>query len=420
MNLRGKHSISLKEKSMRILCISFHPHPSITALGGAEKRFLETSKVWLDEGIEMTVIEPEPALLRDRESAQVENLKPSVVSYDERSWPRIYLGWLLWMLTSFFKGLAISFKRKPDVILSTNNTLPSLVPAYLIHAVSRLPLCVIVHHVDIPSPETPASLLKTYHMFRQMGYTCLTSILKATALSIILFILSRSTICISVSNSTAKTLLRNRILENRIHVSGNGVDLNYAESLGFEGKKSYHGVFVGRISREKGVFSLIGAWQKVLEAMPHARLVMIGSGVDLTEVKKTIRNLGLEKNVFVLGPCRDNEMYLKIKASKVFVFPSLLEGWGLAVAEALACGLPAICYDISAIREIFGECKSVFLVPVGDVDKFASAIVHVLKMDLGELERISKDYVKDFSWNRVASRDLEIIESLSAHVTQKG
>jgi glycosyltransferase involved in cell wall biosynthesis len=106
-------------------------------------------------------------------------------------------------------------------------------------------------------------------------------------------------------------------------------------------------------------------------------------------------------------------MYLKMKASKVFVFPSLLEGWGLAVAEALACGLPVVCYDIPAIREIFGGCKSVFLIPAGNEDRLALAILQVLKMDLPELAKISKNYVKDFDWDRVAFRDLEIIKAVS-------
>lgn len=349
---------------MRVLCIFFHPRPSITALGGAEKRFLETSRAWLRRGIDMTVIEPEPYLSHNL-STRYENGKLPVISYSERSWSIIYLGWMLWMLTAFSKGASAVLKSKPEMILATNNTLPSLIPAYLIHVVFRLPLGVVVHHVDIPSPDARASLLKTHSMFREMGFARLTSLLKALALSIILFMLSRSNVCISVSNSTAKTLLRNRIPAKKIQVSGNGVDLKYIESFGFKGVKSYDGIFMGRISREKGIFSLISAWQTVSEAQTGARLAIIGSGVDLAEVKETIRHQGLENNVVVFGPCTDNEMYLKMKASRVFVFPSLLEGWGLAVAEALACGLPVVCYDIPAIKEIFGGCKSVFLVPAG-------------------------------------------------------
>lgn len=137
---------------MRVLCIFFHPRPSITALGGAEKRFLETSRAWLRRGIDMTVIEPEPYLSHNL-STRYENGKLPVISYSERSWSIIYLGWMLWMLTAFSKGASAVLKSKPEMILATNNTLPSLIPAYLIHVVFRLPLGVVVHHVDIPSPD---------------------------------------------------------------------------------------------------------------------------------------------------------------------------------------------------------------------------------------------------------------------------
>lgn len=75
----------------------------------------------------------------------------------------------------------------------------------------------------------------------------------------------------------------------------------------------------------------------------------------------------LEHNILIYGRCSDVKLYSLLKSSKVFIFPSFFEGWGIVVAEALACGLPVVAYDIPAIRENFGSCKNVFLMPIGDI-----------------------------------------------------
>jgi glycosyltransferase involved in cell wall biosynthesis len=94
----------------------------------------------------------------------------------------------------------------------------------------------------------------------------------------------------------------------------------------------------------------------------------------------------------------------------VFVFPSVFEGWGIAVAEALACGAAVVAYDIPALREVFGECKSVFLVTVCRVDKMAQVVLNVLKLENKErLRKAAMDYAERFNWNKVAATDLQII-----------
>jgi len=395
---------------MQILSIFFHPRPSITALGGAEKRFLETSKTWIEKGIKMTVIEPEPSLSSGL-VVYSEICKTPLSRYFEKSWIKIYVEWIMWTLRACFKGVSIAKNQKPNMVLATNNTLPNLIPAYFIQTICHLPLCVIVHHIDIPSPNIRANPIKIYHMYRKIKYDTPTSLIKTLALWIIISIIKHSNICIAVSRSTANTLLKNNIPLKKVHVSGNGVNINHIESFKFNGNKNYDGVFVGRISKEKGVFSLLNVWQRVTQVKSDAKLAIIGSGVELPKIKKNIKEKHLENNIIVLGPCTDKDMYAAMKASKVFIFPSLLEGWGLAVAEALACGLPAICYDIPAIKEIFGNCGSVFLVPAGDINKLASTVLKVLRMNARRLGKISKTYIKRFDWEKVAIKDLEILKS---------
>ena len=401
------------KKKMRILSFFFHPDPSVTALGGAEKRFLKVSKVWLKKGAKLTVIEATPSLLKETEDGIIDVCEIALpIKYQGRFWFGIYLQWILWILKAMFKGTSIVKNRKINLILATNNTVPNLLPAYFIHALFRYPLCVTVHHIDVPTTNNKVTLSTMFHIYRKISYSRLTSFLKAIASILSVQIARKATLCIAVSHSTAETLMMNGVEKERIYVSGNGVNLDYIEQIEYEGEKLYDGVFVGRISKEKGVFHLLKVWKKVSSVKPKAKLLIIGSGVEESKLKQEVLRLNLAENVTLTGKVSDELLYKMLKASRIFIFPSFLEGWGLAVAEALACGLPVVCYDIPAIRENFGECESVFRVRLNDYSALTRKVMELLSLSNEEMKRlseISKLYVKKFSWLKVAERDINII-----------
>jgi len=398
---------------MRVLSIFFHPDPTVTAVGGAEKRFVETLKILTKKGVDATVLESKPSLLsRFGVGCEVLELSSSTSTF-LYGWLGIYFVWLLWTLRACVRCLPIVSSRKYDVVFAPNNTLPNLLATFLIHIVSRLPLCVVVHHVDLLSPYGNSSFSAINCVYRRIGYGKLVSFLKTTAFFVMVRLLRCCDACIAVSVSTANALKKNGIAEERVHVGGNGVDIDHINSFKLRGKKSHDGVFVGRIAKEKGIFDLVKTWRKVVSVRSDARLLIIGSGPDIYELRRMVEKFGLDGNVVVKGRCSDREMYTLMKASRLFVFPSYFEGWGLAVAEALACGLPVVCYDIPALREIFGGCSSIFFVPVGEVESLAVSVLGVLEMnDTRQLAEASRAYAKCYNWKKVAVRDLQIIEFL--------
>jgi glycosyltransferase involved in cell wall biosynthesis len=218
--------------------------------------------------------------------------------------------------------------------------------------------------------------------------------------------------CITVSNYTARFLVKNGISRDKIRVSGNGVDVDLIEQVKPE-KKVYDGIFVGRISRDKGIFDLVQIWQKIATWKPDSRLVVVGQGPDLPKLKEVVDSSCVSSNIMLKGSCSDAELYALVKASKVFLFPSRFEGWGLAVGEALGAGLPVVCYDIPALREVFGECRSVFFTRVGDVERFAQTVEKIFEENcLTKLEAASKEFARRFNWEEVALKDLDTIEDL--------
>ena len=101
----------------------------------------------------------------------------------------------------------------------------------------------------------------------------------------------------------------------------------------------------------------------------------------------------------------------QFKSSEVFVFPSHEEGWGIAICEAMACGLPVVAYDLPVYREIFTQ--GIITVPLKDIKAFSEKVVNLLENDkerhvLGDKAR-SQATVYD--WDTVAARELSLMKN---------
>jgi len=396
--------------SLKIFTIFFHPSARVTAMGGAEKRFVEILKVFCRQNhVAITVLESAPGLLEKTEITCNKHLLSS--SFHGKGWLNTYLEWVFWSTRAFLKSCSIISHEKPSVILLPNNTLPNLALGYIAGLVFRRPVCVIVHHVDTPSTKPELKDNSLYANYRRIDYGKTVSLIKMLMFYVTIPLLKRVKAIIAVSNFTAKTLQYNGVPRSKISVSGNAIDYNFINNVKpYSHERQFDGVFVGRIAKEKGVFDLLEVWKNIAKTRKNAKLLIIGSGLELDALKKKIAADGLRNNVLIRGRCSDEELYSLLKSSKLFVFPSLFEGWGIAVAEALACGLPVVACDIPALREIFGRCKSVFLVPVGDVEGMINAVLKVLGSENEGLCRISTDYARSFEWQWVALADLETIK----------
>ena len=136
---------------------------------------------------------------------------------------------------------------------------------------------------------------------------------------------------------------------------------------------------VGRLTRQKDFPALIRAFALLHRQRP-ARLLILGEGEDRPELEKLVRELGLDGEVrlpgFVSNP------YAYMRRASVFVLSSRWEGFGLVVAEALACGTPVVSTDCpSGPREILKDGALGRLVPPGDADLLAAAIRETLDQE---------------------------------------
>ena len=163
-----------------------------------------------------------------------------------------------------------------------------------------------------------------------------------------------------------------------------------------------------------------GIYNRLVErGIPQEKLVLIpnGSNVELFQHKPELRSrlrkeLGLEGRLHFADYVPDELLPDLYAGAGVFVYPSLYEGFGLPVLEAMACGTPVIASNTSALPEIAGDAAR--LVDPRDVDELARALVEMLS-DTALRETFTQKglaHVKTFSWQATARRVWEAYHSV--------
>lgn len=134
-------------------------------------------------------------------------------------------------------------------------------------------------------------------------------------------------------------------------------------------------LYIGRLSWEKNPNALIQAFAQI-EDKGDWKLVMAGNGPQLEEMKIKASSLGLHNNILFLGAVANVDEWLN-KAS-VFVLPSVLEGFPNALCEAMAAGLPVICFDSIAYESIIKPGYDGEVVKFEDIDLLSQKIFELM------------------------------------------
>jgi glycosyltransferase involved in cell wall biosynthesis len=171
---------------------------------------------------------------------------------------------------------------------------------------------------------------------------------------------------------------------------------------------------VGRLTIQKGQKYLLDAVAMLREKFPQILLLIVGDGPIRDELGSRIKALGIDKNAILLGTRRDIPQLLS--AMDIFVLPSLWEGLGTSLIEAMAAGKAVIATDIAPFREIINSQKVGILVPVEDSKAVASSIELLFNnKTLAETfgrsakERVFSHFTVDITVNRYVSLFGEIL-----------
>lgn len=171
---------------------------------------------------------------------------------------------------------------------------------------------------------------------------------------------------------------------------------------------------VAILRRRKGHHILLNAVRSVIEKIPEARFVFAGDGPQKQNLEETIKELGLEEKVIMLGMRKDIPKVLK--ALDVFVLPTLQEALGTSFIEAMAMEKPVIGSNIGGVGEVIKEGVNGYLVPPEDPEALAKALIKALgdkqkAVSMGlEGRRIAE---QEFSTEKMCERMYGLYSSLS-------
>lgn len=174
-------------------------------------------------------------------------------------------------------------------------------------------------------------------------------------------------------------------------------------------------LYVGTLHPRKNLVRLVQAYAQLL-SQPAGRataplLVLAGQkGWLYREISDEVRRLGLGERVRFTGFVPEEDLAALLSGALAFVFPSLYEGFGLPVVEAMACGTPVICSQASSLPEVAGDA-AVLADPL-DTESLATALVRVVS-DEGlrrDLIRRGLQQARSFSWQRCARETLDVLE----------
>jgi len=173
---------------------------------------------------------------------------------------------------------------------------------------------------------------------------------------------------------------------------------------------------IGTLQKRKNIPRLLQSFYLLKQRynIPH-KLVLVGQKCpDLPEheIFSTMKQLSLQEDVVWTGYIAEQDMPALFNGAELFVFPSLYEGFGMPILEAMACGVPVACSNTSSLPEVVGEAGVMF--DPYDVDSMTAAIHRALTDEelRTQLRQQGLQRAKWFSWKRCAQKTLDVLEEI--------
>ena len=184
-------------------------------------------------------------------------------------------------------------------------------------------------------------------------------------------------------------------------------------------------IVIGKIARLfhlKGHEDVLTAFAAAVERFPRARLLFVGDGILLDDLKSKARQLGVSERVTFAGLVAPTRIPGMIKAMDLLVHASLREGLARVLPQALLSGCPVISYDVDGAREVVRNGETGFLVPAGSVKELREAMTDALS-DLDTARAMAQRgrelFTEPFRTETMVRRIIEVYEEELDHAAQE-
>ena len=372
-------------RSMRSIAIAATMISPPGAMGGNTKIALEFARSWAERGCDVCVLTTPDGERTFREYG-VSGVRFRIVS--QVSIPRSGLLPAHARLWREAQGAHLGDERF-DVAYSASDFIPDLVLARRLRDGGRASRWIGCLYLFVPHPAFGYEGHYSRTLFRHLDLR-LAAYYPYQRMVILPSVLTADGNMIT-NDVDAQEFVRCHYPRERLHAVY-GV-INYDHIAADEIARRYDAVFVGRLHPQKGIDRLLRIWQRVIRARPGLRLAIVGVGDPGYErrLRHQSRALALEDSISWIGFCEGPAKYDVLRSSRVFLHTSVYDNSGMAAAEAMACGVPVVMFDLPPLRVTYprGALKA----PIGDEAAFAQHVVDVLSDDvlrraLGEQGRI--------------------------------
>ena len=220
---------------------------------------------------------------------------------------------------------------------------------------------------------------------------------------------------ITISEHSRRDLLAHVPLSpERVSVTPLGLDAERFRPAEHPGERKPYVFCVAGADPTKNVGVLIDAFAKLPEMLrSRFDLILAGDVCKRQDIRAAVENHGLSAHTTLVGVVSDRELVAYYQQATLFVFPSLYEGFGLPVLEAMGCGCPVICSNASSLPEVAGDAAVLF--DPRDGGRLALELSRVLASPAlrDELRARGVARAREFSWDRTAIETVAVYRRLA-------
>ncbi|MGD8998294.1 MAG: glycosyltransferase [Anaerolineae bacterium] len=204
------------------------------------------------------------------------------------------------------------------------------------------------------------------------------------------------------------------IREDRIEIIPNGVDTDEFTPPADDIREDVI-LYVGTLIKRKGLKYLLGAMPEIMRSHPGFRLVLVGEGPEEQALRQLADEVDVAKRVSFLGFQPPDQVRAWMQRARVLVLPSLEEGMGVVLLEALACGTPVVGSRVDGIQDVITPQVG-RLVPPADSAALSEAIQAILSdsqqwADMSQQGRHRA--VTHYDWDHIATQFVNLYESIA-------
>lgn len=369
------------------------------SITGGPVRFHEISRRWQEFGCEQKLMTTSggETMLRGMGCSIPSSVVPASLFLKHEPC-RAFRLWS-YIITSFFWKFRFDSGVQSTQIVTVSDYFCDIIPALCLKKKTNAKWTAWIHHRETPPATRPGNRIVNTLTYKMQEWS--------------LRKIARYADSAWIYDTEAGDLVRDRLLafgmpRGRIRIMRCGINVDEIQASPEPQKKEFDAVMIG-VRPNKGLYDIIPVWEKVVALRPQTTLCLMGGMSGEKETLEKIFSGNLAKHITVFKPqggfLSAELYYSKIKTGRILFAPSHEEGWGMAVCEAMAAGLPVVGYELPVYSRIYGNafCK----VPCFDYDVFAQEIVQVLDSPQRYTEYRERGLLKSasFGWNSIAQDD---------------